>query len=319
MGCVGTTYELRRAVVKLAWEDREAGAQAKGRGSPTARGESEAAWIEPNMSASFVDGKPIEVTSADLQLAPYLERLPWTTVVERVEIGAGRRDNREAFVQLFQLELPQLRQLDLQAEHFGFPCVFRLVAAPFFPRLESLVIRECDLDFPSMLMLLERAPMALRELRLFSANARPKLPRAITLAEALRRWERPSLKTLELTDCALSADEVMAITEARLPKLETLVLTGNDLTKLDVTRFLDSALVHQLHELRIGESSAELELLLGIFDRIDQLSLKRVWAQRPWTEDELRTVKSHPAFQKLELVELGVSQVSEEAWLALLE
>lgn len=316
MGSASSTYELVRAVTKLAWDEL---ANAK-EGSPTGGLQSsEAKWIEPNMEATFVDGVPVEVRSADLQQAPYLERLPWTKVVEKLDVGVGRRDNREAFTQLFQLEFPQLRSLELQAEHFGFPCLFRLVEAAFFERLERLTLQECDLDFAALCLLLERAPQEIRELRVLVADARPKLPRAVTLEDLLRRWERPALQVLELGDCALSCEEVLALTEAKLPQLRTLGLTGNDLQGLPIDRFLDSALVGQLHELRIGHSGVEFDLLLGIFERIDTLSIVRVRVQREWTETELHTIHAHPASKKLALLELGVSTIEDESWVALLD
>jgi hypothetical protein len=278
------------------------------------------------MTAEFVDGKPVEVTSAELGLAPYLERLPWAGAVERLCLPAGRRDQREAFVALFRLALPELRELDITAEHFGFPCLFRLVEAPFFVRLAALVLRDCDLDAPSLQLLVERAPRGLLRLGVHTADAQPKLPRATALADQLRRWELPALESLELHDCALDIDQVMALTEARLPRLTVLGLTGNDLTGLDVTRFLDSRLVQQTHTLSISNTGVEPELLLAVLDRLaghgdagKRPALRRIRAHRAWSEDELRVVVNHPAYRQLEQIDLGVGQVPEAAWLALLD
>jgi tetratricopeptide (TPR) repeat protein len=319
MAFIGSNYDLRRAVVKAGWEVASAGgAPIPLAGSPGDEAY-EARWIEPNMTAEFVDGRPVEVYSADLALAPYLERLPWVGTVERLIVSAGSRDNRDAFVVLFGLAMPRLRHLDLWAEHFGFACLFRLVHAPFFARLERLILRQCDLDAPSLQLLAERAPRGLRELRVVGANARPRLPRATTLAGLLVRWDLPHLETLELSDCLLSPDELSALAAARLPKLTSLALTGNDLRGVDVASFLGSPLVRQLQDLHISDTGAEPALLIGLLDRLDGLALRRVSAHRPWTEDELRAVVSHPAYRRLELVDLGVSQVPDEAWLALLE
>lgn len=315
MASGGPTYELRRALAKTSWDHVQKGGEPP-TGALQALYES-ARLIEPNMEMSVIHGGLLEVRSADLQLAPYLERLPWTTVVGRLEIGVGRRDNREALAQLFQLELPQLHSLDIEAEHFGFPCLYRLVAAPFFTQLLSLRLQNCDLDCPSLQLLLERIPHGLVELRVLSADARAKLPRKIQLDEVIRQCNATSLEVLELSSCELSTEEVIALTEAQLPSLRTLVLTGNDLGALDISQFLDSPLVKQLHELRIGDSGAERDLLLAILEKIDELSLKRVWAQRSWSEEELATIRAHPGAARLEL-ELGVSEMSEESWLALL-
>jgi tetratricopeptide (TPR) repeat protein len=317
MASTGFSYELRRELARIAWhsvaKDHDFSMDA------LARIRIEAKWIEPNMEADFEDGVPVEVRSDDLQLAPYLERLPWTTTVQRISISAGRRDNREALVQLFQIELPRLRGLQIEAEYFGFPCLYRLVAAPFFSRIEDLTLWGCDLDFPSMCLLLTRVPQGLRALHILGADARPKLPRSVTLVDLARGWQCPMLHTLELTSCSLSVEEIMALTEANLPKLETLILTGNDLSELDVEIFLDTPLVQQLHEIRFGDSGAEAALLRGIFAKLDRLKVRRVWAQRAWTPEELEAVGADPAARRLEQLELGVGAISEESWLALLE
>jgi hypothetical protein len=315
MACIGSSYELRRAVVKLAWDQRT--------GDPTPtnafRDEGlEARWIEPNMAAELVDGKPTEITSADLGLAPYLERLPWVTTVERLILPAGPRDNREAFVTLFRLALPRLRHLDIRAEHFGFPCLFRLVEAPFFPQLDGLFLRECDLGAPALQLLAERVPRGLRELGVFLANARPKLPRATVLADQLRHWDLPALESLELHDCSLDANEVMALTESRLPKLTVLGLTGNDLRGINISRFLDSPLVKRLHAIYVSDTRIEPELLLGLLERLDSLAVRHVRAHRAWTQDELQTVRNHPAYRRLE-IDLGTGTIPDDAWLALLD
>jgi tetratricopeptide (TPR) repeat protein len=319
MGCIGSNYELRRAVVKIAWDGLSASEGAAPMAATPGDEDYATRWIEPNMTAEFEGGVPVEVSSADLQLAPYLERLPWVHSVERLILPAGRRDNREAFTTLFQLGLPRLRRLDIHAEHFGFPCLFRLVGAPFFSRLEGLILRECDIDAPSLQLLVERAPRDLRELCVIVANARPPLPRATTLAELLRRWDMPCLEALELADCSLDTGEVMALTEAQLPKLTLLGLTGNDLRDLDIGRFLGSNLVKQVHTLYISNTGAEPELLLGLLDRLDGLALRSVRAHRPWTQDELRAVVSHPAYRRLDQVDFGMSMIPDDAWLALLD
>jgi len=150
-------------------------------------------------------------------------------------------------------------------------------------------------------------------------------PRATALADQLRQWELPDLESLELHDCALDTDQVMALTEARLPRLTVLGLTGNDLTGLDVTRFLNSRLVQQIHTLSISNTGVEPELLLAVLDRLagrgdgERLALRRVRAHRAWSEEELLIVVNHPGYQWLEQVDLGVSQVSDAAWLALLD
>jgi predicted Zn-dependent protease len=256
MGVVGSSYELRRAVVKLAWS-RLAVAEPPPAPVTTHDAAFEARWIEPGMTAQFVDGKPVEIASAELARPPYLERLPWTTTVERLVVSCGSGDDRDALTVLFQLALPRLRVLEITAEQFGFACLFRLVEAPFFARLESLTLRGCDLDAPALQLLVERAPRGLRELRVWTADARPKLPRATTLAGLLRRWDLPSLHTLALVDCQLGADEVLAITQARLPSLTTLALAGNDLRALDVPGFLASALVRGLRELGLADTGIE--------------------------------------------------------------
>lgn len=317
MASTSFSYELRRELAKISWRST---ASDHDLSTPTlARIRPEAKWIEPNMQADFEDGVPVEVRSDDLQLAPYLERLPWTNTVQRISISAGRRDNRDALVQLFQIELPRLRGLQLEAEHFGFPCVYRLVTASFFSRIEDLTLWGCDLDFPSLCLLLTRAPTGLRSFHIRGADARPKLSRSIALADLLRGWQCPMLRTLELTSCSLSIDEIMALTEASLPNLETLILTGNDLSELDVEKFLETPLVKRLHEIRFGDSGVETALLQGIFAKLDHLQLRRVWAQRAWVPEELEAIGSSPGARKLEQLELGVGAISEESWLALLE
>jgi tetratricopeptide (TPR) repeat protein len=272
MASTSFSYELRRALAKLSWSS-----VAKGHDVSTgavARSRPEAKWIEPNMRADFEDGVPVEVRIGDLQLV-----LPWTTTIQRISIAAGRRDNRESLVQLFQIELPRLRGLEIEAEYFGFPCIYRLVAASFFSRIEDLTLWGCDLDFPSMCLLLTRTPAGLRALHIRGADARPKLPRSIALVDLIRGWQCSMLHTLELTSCSLSVEEIIALTEASLPKLETLILTGNDLSELDVETFLDTPLVQQLQEIRFGDSGAEPALLRGIFAKLDRLKVRRVWAQ----------------------------------------
>ncbi len=317
MASTSFSYELRRELAKLSWCSVARGHDVST--DAVVQSRPEAKWLEPNMRADFEDGVPVEVRSDDLQLAPYLERLPWTATVQRISIAAGRRDNRESLVQLFQIELPRLRRLEIEAEHFGFPCLYRLVAASFFSRIEDLTLWGCDLDFPSMCLLLARTPVGLRALHIRGADARPKLPRSIALADLIRGWQCSMLHTLELTSCSLAVAEIIALTEASLPKLETLILTGNDLSELDVDAFLNTPLVQQLREIRFGDSGAEAALLRGILAKLDRLKVRRVWAQRAWTPEELEAIGADLAARKLEQLELGAGLISEERWLALLE
>lgn len=309
----GATYEVQRGVAKAAWAGLRVSQRAASSKSVPEQ------WIEASMEARFVDGVPVELRCADLSSTPYLERLPWPSVVEHLQLGFGRRDNREALVHLFRMELPRLKTLEVQAEYFGYPCLRRLIQAPFFSTLEELALRECDLDESCLELLLRTLPPRLRVLRVVTADATPKLPRDTTLADLLRRLHAPHLEVLELSSCGLGPSEAMAIGEANVPALTTLVLTGNSLAGLEVDLFLDSAVAAQLSELRAGDSGCEPALVRGVLARLANLRLQALWVQRDWSLDEVRQIRAQPAAKQLSTLELGVSSIDEATWIRMLD
>jgi tetratricopeptide (TPR) repeat protein len=275
-----------------------------------------AQWVEANMHVELEQGRPWKVIMVRSEAAPYLERLPWTETVQRLEIAEPPEDHRGAYAILFQLQLPALRQLSINAEHFGFPCVRQLVRAPFFTRLHALELTRCGLDLPSLELLVRQAPAGIEELRLVYGDARPRLPipsRLATIISGSTAFQH--LKRLDLTGNHLSTEELRAILYGPFPSLRRLMLTGNDLSGIDTTEVLQAPVLQQLEELVLGDTGIEKQLLPALLERGPPPQLARVHAPADWSDEEAAHLQSHPHRGALEL-QLG-NALRERQWLEL--
>jgi hypothetical protein len=161
-------------------------------------------WVERNMEAEFEKGFPFKVRITNTQDIPYIERLPWIYTVRKLEIIELPYDNKEAISILFEQNLPALRELKVQAEHFGYYCIKKLIKAPFYENLESLTLWKCDLDAPSLKLIVENLPLRIKELRLPYGNAEDKLPVSYGVGHFFASSNRLNeLKVLDLSNCSL--------------------------------------------------------------------------------------------------------------------
>ena len=273
-------------------------------------------WVEPNMEAEFEKGFPFKVRITNTQDIPYIERLPWIYTVRRLEIIELPYDNKEAISILFEQNLPALRELKVQAEHFGYYCIKKLIKAPFYENLESLTLWKCDLDAPSLKLIVENLPLRIKELRLPYGNAEDKLPVSYGVGHFFASSNRLNeLKVLDLSNCSLKRKNVEPILSCVMPSLKSLDLSENDLSELDAYEFINSPLISNLEELYIGDTGIEKQVLLSILERNAQLNLKKIGAIGDWTESEIISIKRHHNFNQIEEIDLGEFKDEEESWM----
>lgn len=273
-------------------------------------------WIEPNMQAEFNQGFPCKVTITNSQDIPYIERLPWVYTVRKLEIIELAYDNKQAIGIIFEQNLPALRELKVQAEHFGYLCTKKLVKAPFFERLESLILTQCNLDAPSLKLIVRNLPLHIKELRLLYCNAEDKLPVEEQVGDLFTLSDRlKELEVLDLTDCSLKKQDVENILSSNLPSLKSLNLTANNLSEFDIYEFLNYPLISNLEELCVGQTGIEKKILWTILDEFKNLKLKKLGVKNYWEKEEINLIKSHPNFNQLEEVDFGDIQGQEEDWM----
>lgn len=273
-------------------------------------------WVEPNMRAEFKQGFPWKVMITDSEDIPYIERLPWVYTVRKLEIIELAYDNKQAICMIFEQNLPALRELKVQAEHFGYLCTKKLVKAPFFEKLESLILTQCDLDAPSLKLIIRNLPLHIKELRLLYCNAEDKLPVEDRVGDLFTLSDRlKELEVLALTDCSLEKQDVEKILSSNLPCLKSLNLTGNNLMEFDVYEFLKFPLISNLEDLSVGETGLEKNLLWAILDDFKSLKIKKLGVRSDWKKEEMSDIKLHTNFEKLEKVDFGDIQEEEEDWM----
>jgi tetratricopeptide (TPR) repeat protein len=273
-------------------------------------------WVEPNMRAEFKQGFPWEVMITDSEDIPYIERLPWVYTVRKLEIIELAYDNKQAICMIFEQNLPALRELKVQAEYFGYLCTKKLVEAPFFEKLESLILTQCNLDAPSLKLIIRNLPLHIKELRLLYCNAEDKLPVEDRVGDLFTLSDRlKELEVLDLTDCSLEKQDVEKILSSNLPCLKSLNLTGNNLMEFDVYEFLKFPLISNLEDLSVGETGLEKNLLWTILDDFKNFKIKKLGVRSDWKKEEMSDIKLHSNFEKLEKVDFGDIQAEEEDWM----
>lgn len=277
-------------------------------------------WIEPNMLAEFEKGFPRKVTISNTQDIPYLERLPWIYTVRRLEIIELSYDNSEAISILFEQNLPALRELLVHAEHFGYFCTKKLVKSPFFDNLESLILTQCNLDAPSLKLIIKNLPRRVKELRLLYGNAEDKLPVNERLGKFFSRSDRlQKLECLDLTDCSLNKEDVEDILSLEMPSLRKLNLAANDLSQFAPEVFLKYSLIRQIEELSVSQTGIEKELLFKVLEDFNHFNLKRIDVQGNWNNAEINDISQHNNFNKIEKINFGYLQTLEESLMDILE
>ena len=273
-------------------------------------------WVEPNMRAEFKQGFPWKVMITDSEDIPYIERLPWVYTVRKLEIIELAYDNKQAICMIFEQNLPALRELKVQAEYFGYLCTKKLVKAPFFEKLESLILTQCNLDAPSLKLIIRNLPLHIKELRLLYCNAEDKLPVEDRVGDLFTLSDRlKELEVLDLTDCSLEKQDVEKILSSNLPCLKSLNLTGNNLMEFDVYEFLKFPLISNLEDLSVGETGLEKNLLWTILDDFKNFKIKKLGVRSDWKKEEMSDIKLHSNFEKLEKVDFGDIQEEEEDWM----
>ena len=273
-------------------------------------------WVEPNMRAEFKQGFPWKVMITDSEDIPYIERLPWVYTVRKLEIIELAYDNKQAICMIFEQNLPALRELKVQAEYFGYLCTKKLVKAPFFEKLESLILTQCNLDAPSLKLIIRNLPLYIKELRLLYCNAEDKLPVEDRVGDLFTLSDRlKELEVLDLTDCSLEKQDVEKILSSNLPCLKSLNLTGNNLMEFDVYEFLKFPLISNLEALSVGETGLEKNLLWAILDDFKSFKIKKLGVRSDWKKEEMSDIKLHTNFEKLEKVDFGDIQEEEEDWM----
>ena len=273
-------------------------------------------WVEPNMRAEFKQGFPWKVMITDSEDIPYIERLPWVYTVRKLEIIELAYDNKQAICMIFEQNLPAIRELKVQAEHFGYLCTKKLVKAPFFEKLESLILTQCNLDAPSLKLIIRNLPLHIKELRLLYCNAEDKLPVEDRVGDLFTLSDRlKELEVLDLTDCSLEKQDVEKILSSNLPCLKSLNLTGNNLMEFDVYEFLKFPLISNLEDLSVGETGLEKNLLWTILDDFKSFKIKKLGVRSDWKKEEMSDIKLHTNFEKLEKVDFGDIQEEEEDWM----
>jgi len=191
-----------------------------------------------------------------------------------------------------------------------------LVKAPFYENLESLTLWKCDLDAPSLKLIVENLPLRIKELRLPYGNAEDKLPVSYGVGHFFASSNRLNeLKVLDLSNCSLKRENVEPILSCVMPSLKSLDLSENDLSELDAYEFINSPLISNLEELYIGDTGIEKQVLLSILERNAQLNFKKIGAIGDWTESEIISIKRHPNFNQIEEIDLGEFKDEEESWM----
>jgi tetratricopeptide (TPR) repeat protein len=276
--------------------------------------------VEANMEIEHAAGGPLRIRIIDPENIVYLERLPWSAVVEELELVELSRDNRAGFTALFELDMPALRSLLVRAERFGYACARKLLEVPFFHNLTALQLPSCSLDAPALEMIAARLPPALTELSLSHNPDVHELPFPHRFTKILAESSvSPRLSALDLTGCGLDGEDIEILLANEWPSMRSLKIGGNDLRSMDVKRFLELPLIARLNELRIGHSGIEKELLSVILDRLPDMKLEILGVEGEWTDAEVSAAVAHRNFGNLIHLDLGTSHIPEADWQALLE
>lgn len=143
---------------------------------------------------------------------------------------------------------PALRVLDVSWNVVGDAAMRALVAAPYFPALEVFWARGCDLGNGIVKAIAGAGFVALQDLAL-SDN----LITAAGVATLVRSNAATKLQILNLARNPIGTDGVLELTDADLPALKELDLSGTRLGKEEVRALLQAPWGARLTRLQISE------------------------------------------------------------------